>query len=87
MVKASSPTAVNWILASVLIAVLLSIGAFAVHRADAVESKHDAHTKMEGHPRLVERVNAIKEDLEYFRSQQVAQTTLLERIDRNTSKE
>lgn len=72
------------VLGAILIAVLLSVGAFAVHRADAVEEKHDTHSKLEGHPRLVERVDAIKEDIEQFREQQEKHTELLEQIDRNT---
>lgn len=75
---------VTWILGSILIVVLLTVGGFAVHSADAVGDEQSAHARLEGHPRIVERVDGLREDIAELREQQREQTKLLRRIDRNT---
>lgn len=90
MAKGTSERTVNWILGSILMVVLIAVGGFAVHRADAVKVDLDEHSATDGHPKMVERMTTARQDivdirheLGVIRARQDDQTDILNKIDRN----
>lgn len=61
-------TTINWILGSLLIAVLLAAGGISFSRAEKVGEKLERHDGLAGHPVIVSRVDNLQITVNEIRS-------------------